>query len=448
MAVLSPPRPTGLNRRPRTTEFGFLVASGLLTAAAFALAAMANRDGTPPDVLPFLGLVLLLLGSAHLVVRRTAPEAEPTLLPLVAALNGLGYVMIARLDEDLAARQSMWTLIGLVAFTITLFAVPRVRKFAEYRYLLAIAGLTLLLLPLLPFLGVTIRGARIWISAGLFTIQPGEFARVVLTMFLAGYLIDKRELLTVSTRRFAGINVPDLRHFAPLLVALSLAILVMVAERDLGSSLLFFALFVVMIYLATSRIAYVLTGVFLFAVGSLIAYQSFGHVRRRVSAWLFTFDDPDDAGYQVAEAAFAMADGGLFGTGIGEGTPNVIPVASTDMIFAAIGEELGLVGAAGVLVAFLLVIGAGFRVALEATDPFEKLVAGGLSALLGFQVLVIVGGVVRLLPLTGVTLPFVSYGGSSLVANYVILALLIRISHSARTDRAEGGTDLTVHGGS
>jgi peptidoglycan glycosyltransferase len=354
--------------------------------------------------------------------------------------------MIARLDESLAARQSVWTLVGLVAFTATLVLIPSIRRLAEYRYLLALTGLVLLLLPLIPYLGVSIRGARIWISVGAFTIQPGEFAKVILTLFLAGYLIDKRELLTVSTRRLAGVHLPDVRHFAPLLAALAIAIVVMVAERDLGSSLLFFTLFVVMIYLATSRIAYVLTGLVFFAVGSAIAYQSFPHVRRRVSAWLFTFDDPNDTGFQVAEAAFAMADGGLFGTGIGEGTPTVIPVASSDMIFAAIGEEFGLVGAAGVLTAFLLFIGAGFRVAIQAVDPFEKLVAGGLTALLGFQVFVIVGGVVRLLPLTGVTLPFVSYGGSSLVANYVILAILIRISDSAQADRAVGGTDHTIHG--
>ncbi len=446
MALSPVAGPVDVAPRPRTTELGFLVGAAALTAGAFALAAFANRSDTPPAVLPFLGLVLLFLGSAHLIIRRSAPNAEPTLLPIVGLLNGLGYVMIARLDESLAARQSVWTLVGLVAFTATLVLIPSIRRLAEYRYLLALTGLVLLLLPLIPYLGVSIRGARIWISVGAFTIQPGEFAKVILTLFLAGYLIDKRELLTVSTRRLAGVHLPDVRHFAPLLAALAIAIVVMVAERDLGSSLLFFTLFVVMIYLATSRIAYVLTGLVFFAVGSAIAYQSFPHVRRRVSAWLFTFDDPNDTGFQVAEAAFAMADGGLFGTGIGEGTPTVIPVASSDMIFAAIGEEFGLVGAAGVLTAFLLFIGAGFRVAIQAVDPFEKLVAGGLTALLGFQVFVIVGGVVRLLPLTGVTLPFVSYGGSSLVANYVILAILIRISDSAQADRAVGGTDHTIHG--
>ncbi len=434
---------------PRATELWFLVAVGLLTSAAFGLAALANRSGTPPNVIPFLALVLLLLGSAHVVVRRLAPNAEPSLLPLVGFLNGIGYVMIARLDEDLAARQSVWTLIGLAAFTITLAAVRDIGRLAQYRYLLGIAGVILLLLPLLPLIGLEVRGARIWVSLGAFTIQPGEFAKVVLTMFLAGYLVDKRELLTISTRRVAGVHLPDLRHFGPVLLALAVALFIMVAERDLGSSLLFFTLFVVMMYLATSRVAYVLGGLVLFAAGSAAAYELFGHVQRRVSSWIDPFADVNNSGYQVAEAAFAMADGGLIGTGIGEGSPGVIPAVTTDMIFAAIGEELGLLGSAAVLVCFMLLVGAGFRVATRASEPFEKLLAGGLTALLGFQVFVIVGGVIRLLPLTGVTLPFVSYGGSSLIANYVILAILIRISDSSAATTSRGSSEeLTVHGSS
>ena len=432
---------------PRRTELMLLLGAGLLTTAAFGLVALARRTDTPPNVIPFLGLVLLLLGSAHVVVRRLAPLAEPTLLPLVAFLNGIGYVMIARLNENFAGRQSIWTFTGLVAFTATLAILPDLRRLQQYRYLLAMAGTILLLLPLLPILGREIRGARIWISFGFFTIQPGEFAKVVLTLFLAGYLVDKRELLTISTRRFAGLHVPDLRHFGPLGLAVAIALLVMVAERDLGSSLLFFTLFVVMVYLATSRLAYVLGGLAFFMIGSVIAYSMFDHVQRRISSWQDPFGDINGAGYQVAEASFAMADGGILGTGLGEGTPNVIPVVTTDMIFAAIGEELGLLGAAAILICFLLFVGAGFRVAIQALDPFEKLVAGGLTALLGFQVIVIVGGVTRLLPLTGVTLPFVSYGGSSLVANYVILAILIRISDSAASRRGPASSaDLTYFG--
>ncbi len=432
---------------PRGVELTLLIGAGLLTTAAFGLAALATRSETRPNVIPFLVLVLGLLGTAHVVVRRLAPMAEPTLLPLVAFLNGIGYVMIARLNENFAARQSVWTLVGLAAFATTLVVLRDIRTLEQYRYLLALTGTALLLLPLLPFIGQEIRGARIWISLGFFTIQPGEFAKVVLTMFLAGYLVDKRELLTISTRRVAGLHVPDLRHFGPLGLAVAVALLVMVAERDLGSSLLFFTLFVVMMYLATSRLAYVLGGFGFFMAGSVVAYQMFDHVQRRVAAWLDPFADVNDSGFQVAEAAFAMADGGLLGTGLGEGTPNVIPAVTTDMIFAAIGEELGLVGAAAILVCFMLFVGAGFRVAMVASDPFEKLVAGGLTALLGFQVIVIVGGVTRLLPLTGVTLPFVSYGGSSLVANYVILAVLIRISDSAvRRQSVVSSADPTYFG--
>ncbi len=284
------------------------------------------------------------------------------------------------------------------------------------------------MLPIVPKLGVEINGARIWLRVGPFSIQPGEFAKVVLAIFLAGYLVDKRELLSISTRRLGPLHLPDLKHFGPLLLAWGIALIVMIAQRDLGSSLLFFTLFVVMVYIATGRAAYVVTGVALFAAGATLSYQMFGHVQNRVEIWIDPFADPKGAGFQIVEAAFALADGGLTGTGLGQGTPGKVPFAVTDMIFAAIGEELGLLGATAILVTFLLFVGAGFRVAAEAKSTFEKLLAAGLTSLLGFQAFVIIGGVLRVLPLTGVTLPFVSYGGSSLISNYLILALLIRIS--------------------
>jgi peptidoglycan glycosyltransferase len=286
----------------------------------------------------------------------------------------------------------------------------------------------LLLLPLLPVVGRNINGARIWLRIGRFSIQPGEFAKVVLATFLAGYLVEKRELLAHSTRRIGRMNVPDIKHFGPLLGAWGVALLVMVAQRDLGSSLLFFTLFVVMIYVATSRTAYVLIGTSLFTVGAFLAHSRFAHVQRRVDAWLGAFDSPKDTGFQVVEASFALADGGITGTGLGLGTPYKIPFPETDMIFAAIGEELGLLGGTVILATYLLFCAAGFRVASKAASTFEKLLATGLTALIGFQAFVIIGGVLRVLPLTGVTLPFVS-GGSSLVSNYVVLAILMRISH-------------------
>jgi cell division protein FtsW (lipid II flippase) len=255
---------------------------------------------------------------------------------------------------------------------------------------------------------------------------------VVLAAFLAGYLVDKRELLMLSNRRLGPLHLPDFKYFGPLLLAWGVALVVMVAERDLGSSLLFFALFVVMLYLSTGRTAYVLTGLTMFGGGAYFAFRTFSHVQRRVDIWLHPFEDPKNAGFQIVEAAFAMADGGITGTGLGLGTPGKIPYAPTDMIFAAIGEETGLLGASAVLITFVLFAATGFRVASQSTDDFEKLLAAGLTALLSFQAFVIVGGILRVLPLTGVTLPFVSYGGSSLIANYVILALLVRISDRSR----------------
>ena len=414
--------------RPRTVELGLLLLTCLITASAYGLTSLGRASALPADIVPFLIIVVVLLLTAHVVVRRLAPQADGLLLPLVALLNGLGYAVIARLDPQLADSQSAWTFLGLVGFTITLAVVRDVRKLAPYRYTLALLGVGLLMLPLVPGLGVEINGARIWLRAGPFSIQPGEFAKVVLASFLAGYLVDKRELLSISTRRLGPVHLPDVKHFGPLLLAWGVALFVMIAQRDLGSSLLFFTLFVVMVYIATGRAAYVFTGAGLFAIGATISHQLFGHVQNRVAIWVDPFEDPKGAGFQIVEAAFALADGGLTGTGLGQGTPGKVPFAVTDMIFAAIGEELGLLGATAVLATFLLFVGAGFRVAAEAKSTFEKLLAAGLTSLLGFQAFVIIGGVLRVLPLTGVTLPFVSYGGSSLISNYIILALLIRIS--------------------
>lgn len=414
--------------RPRTVELGLLLLTCLITASAYGLTSLGRAAALPADIVPFLVIVVVLLLTAHVVVRRLAPQADGLLLPLVALLNGLGYAMIARLDPQLADSQSAWTFLGLVGFTITLAVVRDVRKLAPYRYTLALIGVGLLMLPLVPGLGVEINGARIWLRVGPFSIQPGEFAKVVLAAFLAGYLVDKRELLSISTRRLGPLHLPDVKHFGPLLLAWGVALFVMIAQRDLGSSLLFFTLFVVMVYIATGRAAYVVTGAGLFAIGATVSYQLFGHVQTRVAIWIDPFEEPKGAGFQIVEAAFGLADGGLTGTGLGQGTPGKVPFAVTDMIFAAIGEELGLLGATAVLVTFLLFVGAGFRVAAEAKSTFEKLLAAGLTSLLGFQAFVIIGGVLRVLPLTGVTLPFVSYGGSSLISNYIILALLIRIS--------------------
>ena len=405
-----------------------LVLGTIITVVAYALLNAGELADVQAGIAVFFGIVLVLLLGAHVVIRFTAPNADGLLLPLAALLNGLGYVVIARLDPDLAASQSAWTFIGIGAFSATLLLLPDLKWVANYRYTLALAGVALLMTPLIPGIGVNINGANIWLRIGPFSIQPGEFAKVLLAGFLAGYLVDKRELLTLSNRRLGPLNIPDFKHFGPLLLAWGIALMVMITQRDLGSSLLFFTLFIVMIYVATARAAYVATGLVLFSIGSVVSWQFFSHVQRRVDIWIDPFADPKDAGFQIAEASFALADGGITGTGLGSGLPTKIPFASTDMIFAAIGEELGLLGATAVLTAFMFFVSAGFRVAATTNNQFEKLLAAGLTALLGFQAFIIIGGVLRVLPLTGVTLPYVSYGGSSLISNYIVLALLVRIS--------------------
>jgi peptidoglycan glycosyltransferase len=387
---------------------------------------LGRTASIPGDVVPFLGIILGLFGLAHVATRRFAPTADGTLLPIAGLLNGIGYVFIARLDDDLAGLQATWTAVGIGAYIATLVVVRRARDLETYRYTFMVAGLGLLVLPLVPGIGRTINGARIWVSLGPLNFQPGEFAKIVLAIFFASYLVEKRAILSMTTRH--GLPNLDLRHFGPILLAWGASLLVMIAERDLGSSMLFFTLFLAMLWIATERVSWLLIGGALFVAGAFAASLAFGHVESRFDVWLDPWEDSRGAGYQVVEAQYALAWGGVLGTGPGLGNPGKIPAAESDFIFAAIGEELGLLGATAVLIAFVLIVGAGLRIALHADAPFDKLLATGLTAILGVQSFIIIGGVIRLVPLTGVTLPFVSYGGSSLVANYVLLAMLMRIS--------------------
>ena len=427
----------------RRTELGLIVVGALITAGAYALAGLGRDAEIPANIVPFLGVVLGMLVAAHVAVRRLAPDADGILLPLAGLLNGIGYVFIVRLDESqadtgrLAGLQAVWTAVGIGAFIATLLVIRRSRDLERYRYTFAALGLGLLALPLLPVIGRTINGSRIWISLGPLNFQPGEAAKIVLAIFFAGYLVERRELLALSTFRIGPLHLPDPKHLGPILLAWAVSLGVMTLQRDLGSSLLFFVLFVVMLWIATGRTTYLTIGGTLFLAGAAFAYTQFSHVRDRVEIWLDPWPVAQDAGYQIVEASFALADGGIAGTGIALGTPTRIPEVETDFIFAAIGEELGLLGATAVLCAFLLMVGAGLRIALRAESAFDTLLAAGLTTLLGVQAFIIIGGITRTLPLTGVTLPFVSYGGSSLVLNYVLLALLLRISdNSARTHGA------------
>jgi cell division protein FtsW (lipid II flippase) len=430
---------TAVRASRRTTELGLTVLAALVTVGAYALASLGKSASLPANVVPFLGIILGLLAAAHVAVRRLAPDADGVLLPIAGLLNGIGYVVIARLDRDLAGLQSLWTAVAVGAFIATLVVVRRARDLERYRYTFAFLGVGLLLMPLLPILGRTVNGARIWIRLGPATFQPGELAKLLLAIFFAGYLVEKRELLQTFTRRLGPINLPDPKFLGPVLAAWGFSLVVMIFEKDLGSSLLFFALFVTMLWVATARSLYLVLGGLLFFAGAFVAFRAFGHVRSRVDIWLDPFQDAGGKGYQLVQSLFAFGSGGVTGTGLSLGSPNRIPAVETDFIFAAIGEELGLLGTVAIVTAFLLMIGVGLRIAIQARSDFEKLLATGLTVTLGVQTFIILGGVTRLVPLTGITLPFVSYGGSSLLANYILLALLLRISSDSVERRPVGG---------
>jgi cell division protein FtsW (lipid II flippase) len=411
----------------RNTELGLIILVVMIIGACYALASLGQDAVIPPNVLAFLGVVLALLLVAHVVTRRLAPDADPTLLPLAGLLNGLGFVFIARVDEKFAWQQATWTTFGIALFCLTLVVVRRARNLDSYRWTFALIGIGLLMLPLVPGVGKEVNGARIWINVGTMSFQPGEAAKIALAIFFASYLVEKRELLAMG-RQVGPVTVPDLKHLGPVLLAWGASLVVMISQKDLGSSLLFFALFIVMLWVATERFGYVVMGSAMFAVGAYLSWRAFSHVQTRVTIWIDPWSDPQDKGFQIVQAAFAMAAGGIGGTGLGLSGIINIPEAESDFIFAVLASELGLLGATVILVAFLLIIGAGLRIAVRADHAFDKLLAVGLTTLIGLQSFIIIAGVTRVLPLTGITLPFVSYGGSSLLSNYVLLALLMRIS--------------------
>ena len=419
-----------MNRR--STELGLIVLAALIITGLYVLVSLGKSASIPAHIGPFLAIILGLLLAAHLAVRRFARAADGILLPIAGLLNGIGYVFIARLDPHLAGLQATWTAIGIGAFAATLVVFRRARDLDRYRYTFMLLGIALLLMPLLPGIGENINGARLWVRLGPITFQPGELAKIALAVFFASYLVERGPIL----QQFGKGVVPNVRIVGPIVLAWGFSLLVMTAEKDLGSSLLFFALFLTMLWLASDKPVYLALGGVLFGIGSVFAYKAFNHVRVRVIIWLNPWPHAADIGYQLLQGLFAMGSGGFAGTGPGLGSPQNIPAAATDFIFATIGEELGLLGTAAILVAFLLMVGAGLRIAVRAEQSFEKLLAAGLTTILGIQSFIIIGGVTRLLPLTGITLPFVSYGGSSLIANYILLALLLRISHDT-VERAE-----------
>ena len=436
--AVTPPLP---NRR--NAELLLLCLATVIIAAALVIVQANQERALRWDLAGYVLAFFTLFAAAHVAIRRYAPYADPLLLPVVALLNGLGLVMIHRLDladsaiggstHPSANQQMLWTLLGVVAFALGVTFLRDHRQLARYGYVCGLAGLILLTIPaLLPTAFSEQNGAKIWIRLPGFSIQPAEFSKILLLIFFSAVLIAKRGLFTSAGRHLMGLDLPRARDLAPLLAAWVISIAVMVFEKDLGTSLLLYASFLTVVYLATQRFSWVVLGLALFAAGSVVAYYTFGHVRVRVQTWLNPFNDPDGSGYQIVQSLFSFATGGIFGTGLGNGQPDTVPAASTDFIIAAFGEELGLVGLASLLMLYAIVIVRGLRTAIAVRDSFGKLQAAGLASTLAIQLFIVVGGVTKLIPLTGLTTPWMSYGGSSLLANYLLLAILVRISDSAR----------------
>jgi cell division protein FtsW (lipid II flippase) len=428
----------------RRTELGLLVAASGIIIAAYTLMILGNTSRVPNDVGPLLAAMLVLGGVAHLANRIWAPSAIPVILPIAFLLNGLGYVMITRIDlgkaTGFAPLQAAWTAGGVAVYVVTLAVIRRSRDLDRYRYILLALGVVLLLLPLVPHLGANINGARLWVTVGRFEFQPVELAKIVLCIFFASYFAEKRELLSIPTARLGNRLVLDPRPLVPILLAWIFAIGVMSLEHDIGFSALLFTLFIGMLWVTTGRTGYLVFGVALFAVGAYLSGRYLTQTHIRVEDWLDPWKYSNTSGRQLVQAWYSLGSGGIGGSGLGLGAGAYeITNSNSDFIFAVLGEEMGLLGSTMVVVAFLLLVGAGLRIAQVARSEFAKLTAVGLTMIIGFQAFFIIGGVVRLFPLTGITLPFVSYGGSALIANYVLIALLMRISDEggAATDAAD-----------
>lgn len=431
----------------RGVEFGLLVLAWLVSSLACAQVAWTTR-GTPiPGLWATFVVVIIVSTTMHVIVQWRARYADQVMLPVATLLTTLGLTMIARLDSAAAASaaqqgaspptpdvyaQMTWFAIAAILFIATIILVRDHRRLQRYTYTLGLAGLVLLSLPLVPWIGTTVNGATLWIRVGSFSFQPGEIAKILLTISIAGYLVLKRDSLSLVRVKALGIGLPPPRDLGPVIGAWLLSLAVLIFERDLGTSLLFFGIFLGMLYIATQRPSWLVIGFGLFLLGSTVAVLSFGHVRSRVSIWLDPWAQADGAGYQIVQSLYGFANGGLLGAGLGQGFPNYVPFASTDFILAAYAEELGLVGIVAIIILYAVLVERGLRTAIEAHDPFGQLLAAGLAIAVGLQAFIIMGGISRLIPLTGLTTPFMSYGGSSLIANWIIVALLLRISDRAR----------------
>jgi cell division protein FtsW (lipid II flippase) len=432
----------------RRTELGLLLFGSVIIVACYILASLGTTSHIPPHLWPFLGIVLFLALIAHLANRWLAPAANPVILPIAALLNGIGYVVIARWNPPLASQQAAWTALGIVVYVLTLLVVRRSRDLDRYRYLLLLLAGLLILMPLLPHLGEDINGARLWVHVGGLSFQPIEIAKILLCIFFASYFAEKKELLSIPTARVGNRLFLDPRPLIPIFVAWGFAMLIIAVEDDIAFALLIFTLFIALLWITTGRVSYLVFGLALFAVGAFASAHLFGQVSERVTIWLDPEKYANTGGYQLIQAWYSLGDGGVGGTGLGLGHAGryLSFYVTSDMIFAGIGEELGLLGTSAVVIAFLLLVGSGLRIAQKARSDFSRLVATGLTVIIGFQAFFIMAGVLRILPFTGITLPFVAYGGSSLLANYVLIALLMRISAEGATTPEEEASGVSQPG--
>jgi cell division protein FtsW (lipid II flippase) len=440
--------PTGplvlVARTRRRTELIMLAFAFALVAFAFANVGFSLTGKLPSGIVEYMAAYIVIVLIAHLVVRRFAPWADPLLLPLAALLNGLSIVMMYRLgaqghpppiSASTASTQILYSAVGIGCFAATLILIREPRLLQRYTYTLGAVGLLLVALPaLLPASISEVYGAKIQIRFGTFTIQPEEFAKLALAASFAGYLVVKRDVLALAGRRVLGIDLPRARDLGPILVAWAASLLLLIFESDIGTSGVFMGLFVAMLYIATSRTSWLLIGFIMFVVGAFAASKLVAHVGERFDIWLHPFagQNPTHNAYQLVQGLYGMASGGLLGKGLGAGQPYITPLVQSDLVFTAFGEELGLAGLMAILLIYGLIVQRGLRTAMSVKDPFSKLLAGGLSFMLALQVFVIVGGVTRLIPLTGITTPFLSQGGSSLVGSWILIALLARVSDTAR----------------
>ncbi|WP_370250258.1 FtsW/RodA/SpoVE family cell cycle protein [Nocardioides sp.] len=445
MSTLDPAVQGFVHRRRRGAELFLLLLALAVGVGGYAAVGLGVEDRIPPDLAGYGGWLSVLILAAHVAVRMVAPYADPVLLPLVAALNGLGLAVIHRIDlgyaadgrtTDFAQKQLIWMTLGVVLFIGALLILRDHRVLARFTYTLGLAAIVLLLTPRVPGLGTSINGANIWIAVGPFSFQPGEVAKVLLVIAFAGYLVLHRDALALAGRRILFVDLPRGRDLGPILAMWLISLGILVFQNDLGSSLLFFGLFLVMLYVATERPGWLVVGAGLFFGGALAAWRVVGNVQNRVDIWLHPFDyyraPRPPYSDQLVEGIFGMGWGGLLGRGFGNGDPTRVTYVESDFIMSAIGEELGLTAVLAVLLCYGLIVERAFRIALISRDNFGKLVCVGLASVFALQVFVVIGGVTRLVPLTGLTTPFLSYGGSSLVANWVIIGLLMRISDAAR----------------